>query len=76
MDMHVAGTILAIPRDCFAPEDVYSVCYEVALFSQFNRADQRMGEYLEQFDVLRRRSGSKMQVAGASPETILPALCM
>ena len=57
-----AERVLNTLRDYFAPEAVDSAHQKVVRFLQFRCTDQAMGEYFAEFDLLGRRTDSKMHI--------------
>ena len=57
---------MLVLRDYFAPDAPDSVCQEEVRFLHFKRTTQTMGEYLTDFDLLRRRVEGRMLFGGLS----------
>ena len=52
----IAQTNLRIPQERFAPDAIGAIDQEVGKFTNFKRADQTMGAYSKEFDVLREEA--------------------
>ena len=63
-----------ILRERFAPDAIDSVFQDVAKFMYFNRMDQKMGTYLLEFDMLRRKAEARMLIGSGFPDECVSAL--
>ena len=71
-----ANRILSILEDYVAPAAVDSVYQEVARFLQSAQKNEKTDVYLVEFDSLRRKAESKMQMGGGLPKPLVSILCM
>ena len=71
-----ADKILTILREHPAPAAAGSVNREVALFLQFERADQAMDVRQTEFYLLRSKAVSKLLMGGAFAEASVSVLCV
>ena len=70
-----SGQIMKVARmkitevfdDYSAPDDVDSICQEVARFLQFSRTTQAMGKYFARSDLLRRKPEPSLHIGGITP---------
>ena len=74
MNVEGAEKALKIPCEKFAPDAVDSIFQDVVQFSQFEKAGQRAAVILVEFDKLRRKAESKIQMGGAAPRQFASAL--
>ena len=63
-----AERIVTILKDYIAPDAADSVDQEVARFLQSKRPGRTMDVHLAEFDLLRRKAESKMQMSGPRPK--------
>ena len=68
--------ILDVLRNCLAPEAVDAIRQQVMRYARCRRADQSIGEYVVEFDLLRRRAESKMEMGAGSPDQFVSILRM
>ena len=74
-DDGVAKT-LDILRKYFAPDAVDAIHHKVVRFMRFPRADPYVVEYIAEYDLLRRKAESKMEIWTGFAEHIAPILRM
>ena len=70
-----AQRILRISRERFAPDTIDPNHRDVAKFMNFKRADQTMGTYLLEFDMLRKQAESRMLMSSGFPDELASASC-
>ena len=63
-----AARIVEILRDYCAPEAAGAIRPQVMRFTHYGRADQSIGEYTVEYDLLRRKAESKMGMGAGLPE--------
>ena len=68
--------IMKLLRDPSAPDAVASVYQEIARFAQVKRAAQTMDKYSVRFDLLPRKSESKMRMGRPFPSVFAAVICM
>ena len=71
-----ADQILNISRENFAPGAVDSAYQEVVWYFAIRRTNRTMDVSRAEFDLLRRKAESKMQMGGANPEAFASELRM
>ena len=66
--------ILEILRDSVAPEAEDAVHQQAMRVMQFRRAEQPVGEFIAEFDLLRRKAESKMEMGAGFPAQFISIL--
>ena len=61
-------------RNYFAPEAVDAIRQQVMRFTRSRRTDQSVDEYIAEFDLLRRKAESKMEMGAGFPEPFVSIL--
>ena len=61
-------------RNYFAPEAADAIRQQVMRLMRFRRTDQPIDEYIAEFDLLRRKAESKMEMGAGFPEPFVSIL--
>ena len=65
-----------ILRNCFAPEAADAIRHQVTRYVRFRGADQSIDEYIAEYDLLRRKAESEMEMGAGYPEQFVSVLRM
>ena len=68
--------ILKILRKYFAPEAADAIRQQVMRYMRSRRPDRSIDEYIPEYDLLRRKAKSKMEMGTGSPAQFTPVLRM
>ena len=68
--------ILDILRSYLAPGPADAIRHQVTRFTNCRRSAQSVGEYIAEYDLLRRKAESKMEVGAGSPGQLSSILCV
>ena len=68
--------MLEISRNYFALEAADSIRKEVGRSMQFPRTDQTLDRYIAEYDLLRRKAESEVEMGSGTPGQFAPTLCI